>query len=388
VSKTMFLRFQLAEAKGEIPTGSAVGLTYATIAEAGAKSVANGFYGQEAVAEALSGVQKDNVGQTTAQREQTMMDLAEGVIRDIRPVTRALTEAHTTSDFPLALANLRTRILRKAYTGALSDWRSFASVLTVPDFKNIRGLRLSEIGGLKLRPEGTDVKFASFGESEDGYRVGNYERGLAYTWEMWENDEVGAFMRGLESLGRAAKRTEIEVVMQAIASGLTRITDVGQTGAPTIATIKAVRLAFAQRAFKDSDGTDVPYGFDITDIIFGTENRDAIQQLLVAETEPGASGNRGNTPNILRGFATPHFERLLSKYIGTDFVVFDNQVDWLEVAFKEGFQGGPKTYTKIPDVKEEPGEGSFANHTFEVKLGHVIGAKVIDPMGAARVGGA
>lgn len=382
----MFLRFQLAEAKGEIPAGTAVGLTYATIAEAGAKAVATGFYGREAIAEALGEVQK--TAQTDAQREQTMLELAEGVIRDIRPVARALSEAHTTSDFPLALANLRTRTLRKAYEGAISDWRSFASVLTVPDFKNIRGLRLTEIGGLKLRPEGTDVKFASFGESEDGYRVGNYERGLAYTWEMWENDEVGAFMRGLESLGRAAKRTEVEVVMQAIAAGLTRITDAGQAGAPTIATIKAVRTAFGLRAFLDSDGSSVSYGFDITDIIFGTENRDAVQQIITAETEPGTGGNRGNTPNVLRGFATPHFERLLSKYIGTDFVVFDNQVDWLEVAFKEGFQGGPKTYTKIPDVKEEPGEGSFANHTFEVKLGHVLGAKVIDPAGAARVAGA
>lgn len=385
MSKTMLLRFQLAEAKGHIPANTAVGLTYATIAEAGAKAVANGFYGKDAVSEAVGEVEKAYTGTDTAQREQRMMDLAEGVIKDIRPVTRALSEAHTTSDFPLALANLRTRTLRKAYEGALSDWRSFASVLTVPDFKNIRGLRLSEIGGLKLRAEGTDVKFASFGESEDGYRVGNYERGLAYTWEMWENDEVGAFMRGLESLGRAAKRTEVEVVMSAIAAGLTQITEAAQIGAPTVNTIKAIRQAFAQRTFKDSDGTDVPFGFDITDIIFGTENRDAIQQILTAETEPGASNNRGNNPNVLRGFATPHFERLLSRYLGTDIVVFDNQVDWLEVAFKEGFQGGPKTYTKIPDVQEEPGEGSFANHTFEVKLGHVIGAKVIDPSGAARV---
>lgn len=383
MSKTLLLKFQLAEASGEIPRGSAYGLTCATIAEMAIKKLAEGFYGESVINKAMQAVQESKT-----KSEQDLLDYSESVIEDIAEVTSILKETHTTSDFPIALANLRKRELRAAYEGPVSDWRSFASVTQTPDFKPIRSLGFSELPELLLRPEGSDVKFASFSEREDGYSVMHYERGISYTWEMWKNDEYGAFQKAMLSMGRAARRLEAMVVFRAILAGLPRITTSGIAGAPTIATLKALRQDFGTRSFTDSDGVSIPLGYDITDIVYGIANRDSILQILTAETEPATGGQKGNFANILRGAFTSHFERLWDRIFGTDYVVFDNQVDWLEVAFLDEFANGPLIYTRLPDVREHPTQGSFRNHNFEVKIGHALGAKVIEPNGAARVAGA
>ncbi len=392
MSKTLYLKMQLAEANGEIPKGTAMAATDALIAEAGVQAFYRGYHGPQNVTDALSDARKARAGLSDADAERQVEQLADEFVDSIGPLMAAqrFSDTHTTSDFPLALANLRQRTLLPAYAGPISNWRSFASVITVPDFKTIRTLRLSETGELKQRGETDDVEFTTFTEAEGGYRVANFERGLRYTWEMSKNDEVGAWQRGMESLGRGAGRTEAIVVFKAILDGLTagKITAAGDgAGVPTIDLVKKVRAKFAARTFKDDDGNDLEYGFDITDLIFGTANRDAFSVINTAETEPGASNNRGNNPNVLRGAFTPHLERLWSRVFGSDYVAYDSMVQWLEVAFLEGFQGGPLTYTELPSTREYQDQGSFTNHSFAVKVGHTLGARVVDDKGAVLVQG-
>lgn len=389
MSKTLLLKMQLAEAKGEIPTGTAQAATDAVIVEAGTRAFYQGYHGAQNVADAYTAVRAERATLSDAQVEAQVESLADEFIDSIGPLMAAqrLTDTHTTSDLPLALANLRQRTLLPAYQGPISNWRSFARVITVPDFKTIRTLRLSEMGELALRPEKEDVQYATFSEAEGGYRVANYEKALAYTWEMSQNDEVGVFTRGLESLGRGAGRTEAIVVFKAILDGLSsgKITVAGDgSGAPTIDTIKKLRAKFAARTFKDGDGNDLEYGVDITDIIFGTANRDAFN---LANTQEYEDARSGRTPNILRGAFQLHLERLWSRVFGQDYVAFDRMVDWLEVAFLEGFAGGPLTYTEMPTTREYQDQGSFRNHSFAVKVGHVLGARVVDPNGAVLVQG-
>lgn len=385
MSKYLYQKMLLAEARGEIPDGQAGRLTAATIIESGLRAMARGYYGPAAVSDAL----KDVRSLSTAQREAEAERIADSLIADCRPMNRALQDAQTTSDFPLALANLRTRVLRPTNSPVVtSDWRNWNTrVRTVPDFKNIRGLRLSIPGDLLPRAEAEDVKYTSWGESEDGYRVGNFERAASYTWEMHLNDEIGLFDSLMEEMGKAALRTEVRVVFQAIYDGLPQVTDPAQAGAASIATLKAVRTAFGTQTATNADGVADDLGRDITDIIFGTDQRDVIAQILAQEFENGSGGARGGTPNVLRGAFTMHFERLWRRVFGPDYVVFDNTVQWLEVAYLSGFQGGPKTYQKLPNVDVFGDEGSFENHTLSVKVGHTLGAKVVDPTGAARIKG-
>lgn len=381
MSKYLHARMELAEAKGEIPQGTAFGLTQATILEAGVRAMMDGYYGPKTVSDALLEVSKDK---SVAKDEQLALDIADSIIDDVRNVGQILLDTHTTSDFPIALANLRRRTLRAAYEGVESNWRSFASVITVPDFKNIRAIRLSELPELKLRKEDEDVQYMTFSESEEGYRIANYERAFGYTWEMWLNDEIGLFQRMLRSAGRGAARTEAVIVFTAVKDGLSQTTPSGEgAGGPTVKRTQEVRAALAAKTFQDSDGNNIPYGYDLTDVIFGTNWRDVVHTTLNTQF----TDFQGGTPNVMQNAFTPHLERMWQRVMGTDWVAYDNSVEWLEVAFLQGFQGGPKTYTQLIDVREHPNEGSFSNHRLGIKLGHTLGAKVIDATGAIRVKG-
>jgi hypothetical protein len=380
LSKQLYMRFQLAEARGQIKEGTAAQATFATLAEKGVRAAAEGYYGKAAVAKARS----------DAKAEQDTLDLADELLQDIAPMSRAMLNSygmqatHTTSDFPLALSNLRQRELRDAYEGEPSNWRSFASVRTVSDFKAIRALRFTELPELRLRPEGTDVTYTSFSESEEGYRVANYERAVKYTWEMWKNDDVGGFTRMAESLGRGAARTEVLVVLQAIADGLARTALTAGAGAPTIDRLAEMERRLAERTFADSDGGTNTYGFRLTDVIHGTAQRQFINAVLTQQFRTF----QGGETNPMNGAFDTHLEPLWSRVLGNDLVAYDRNAEWLEVAFLEGFQGGMKTYVKLPDVTDHVDEGAFADHSLHIKGGHSLGAKVLDSNAAIRTEGA
>lgn len=379
MSKTLFLRNETLEAKGVIPEGMAAAVTYAAVLERGTRAFYEGFYGKD-LGQAIS----------AAKAEQGTLDINDSIIDDIRPMLDAYKRGgflatHTTSDFPLALMNLRTRSIIGEYTGQPSTWREWVSrTRTTPDFRQIRTIQFDQMPELRLRPEGADVEYATFGESEDGYSVANFELAVKYTWEMWLADDLGAFDIAMRSLGRAARRTEALVILRAIDAGVARSAATGIiTGAPTIEAVAAARQALARREFTDSDGNPVPFGYRATDILFGGTEEDAVYVTLNQRT---IDGNEAGAPNTNRGLR-PHVEPLWNRVLGTDWLLFDRETDWLEVAFLEGFQGGPRTYTQLPDVREYPSQGSFANHSLAVKVGHNLGAKVLDDSGVVRVEG-
>lgn len=391
MSKTLLLKMQLAEAKGEIPAGTAQAAADSIVVETGVRAFYKGYYGAENLNSATQDAKKELASLTDSQVEQHAENLADELVDALGPMMAAqrLTDTHTTSDLPLALANLRQRTLLPAYQGPISNWRAALNpdIITVPDFKTIRTLRLSEMGELLPRAELEDVKYATFTEAEGGYRVVNNERAVAYSWEMSKNDEVGAFARGLESLGRGASRSEAMIIFRAIKDGLTptKITSAGEgAGVPTVDLIKKLRAKFSSATFKDGDDNDLEYGFDITDLVFGTSQRDVMNLINTQEYEDARAGR---TPNILRGAFQLHLERLWSRVFGQDYVAYDRMMQWLQVAFLEGFEGGPLTYTEMPTTREYQDQGSFKNHSLAVKVGHTLGARVVDPNAAVLVQG-
>jgi hypothetical protein len=371
ISKTLALKMSLAEAKGQIPEGTAIPLTFASIAEVGVRAACEGYYGPKAVGDAI----------TNAKAEQMALDASDEIIADIRPLTRMLQATHTTSDFPLALSNLRQRRIYESYAGQDSQWRDYATVITVPDFKPIRSLRLAGLPELRLRPEATDVTYATFGEAEGGYRIANYEKAVKYTWEMNLADDVGQFTRQLEALGRGAARTEALVVFQAIADGVARTALTAGIGAPTIDRLAEMERRLAEKTLTDAEqGTSIEYGFVMTDVIHGTRQRQYINAVLNQQFRDFQGGN----PNPMNGAFNAHLEPLWTRVLANDLIGYDRGVEWLEVAFLEGFQGGPRTYVKLPDERDFPDEGSFADHTLHVKVGHNLGSKVIAPEAVIR----
>lgn len=388
MSKTMFLKMQLAEARGKIPQGTAAALTYATILEAGVRGVADGYYGAHAVRQAE---------ESAAKIEQAALDSMDDMLDDIKAITKVYGDVETalrsvagpkavmtTSDFPTALALLRTR-LRPEETRGRPTWRNWIPerlIGTTPDFKPIRGVKMTELGELKLRPEGTDVQYTKLAFTPDHFMVANYERGIDYTWEMWLNDELSVFVRAARRLGEGGFRTEGLVVFGTVDAGVAREVDITPTR-PDGNAIAAARKALALRTITDVDGVSSTGVMRATDIVVGPEYEDDVEVALNTRYQNFAEGK----PDTNYRKLTPHVERLWNRVMGTDWIVFDNEVDWIDVRFLEGFQGGPKTYTKMPDVNEYPEEGSFANHAFHLKVGHTLGAKIVEPDAVVRVQG-
>lgn len=393
MSKTLMNKYELAEARGKIPQGAAAGLTYATILELGVRAAAEGYYGSPAVRQA----------ETAAKNEQAALDISDDVLADIASITRVYGDlgrfvgeqlggkmgaVHTTSDFPAALANLRQRIVRQDTPIATAAWRSWIParlVGTTPDFKPIRGLNMTEMGELKLRPEATDVQFTTLGFTGDHFMIANYERALAYTWEMWLNDDLDAFARALRRMGEGAMRTEALVIFNAILNGVSRSSETGiTTGAPDSAHLTAARKAMAARTVTDVDGVSSLGAIVATDLVHGTEWQDTVEIALNTRYSDFAEGK----PNPIYRGLTPHMERLWARVFTSDWILFDRDIDFIDVRFLEGFQGGPLTYAKMPDVTTHPDQGSFANHSLSVKVGHTLGAKITNAKGILRNQGA
>lgn len=393
MSKALYSRFRLAEANHTIPEGSATALTYATILELGVRAAAEGYYGNASVNEATG----------AAKNEQLALDIADDTLADIAAITKVYSNLerfigeqtgagfkalNTTSDFPTALANLRARTIRQDLPIAQPSWRSWIParmVGTTPDFKPIRGLSMTEMGELLIRPEATDVQYTSMGWTSDHFMIANYERALQYTWEAWLNDEIDAFGRALRRLGEGAKRTEAIVVLNAILNGVSRSSESGiTTGGPTATNLSAARAAMAARTITDIDGVATIGAIVATDLVVPSVWTDTAALALNTQW----TNFVGGTPNVSFNSVTPHTDRLMGRVFASDWILFDNTIDFIDVRFLQGFEGGPMTYTKMPDVNEHPDQGSFANHALSVKVGHALGAKIVNAQGVLRNQGA
>jgi hypothetical protein len=244
---------------------------------------------------------------------------------------------------------------------------------------------MTEMGELKLRPEGGDVQYTTLGFTADHFMVANYERALQYTWEAWLNDEVSAFARGLRKLGEGARRTEAIVIFNAILNGVTRSSETGvTTGAPNATRIAAARAAMAARTVTDVDGVETVGEIMATDIVYPNQWRDEVEIALGTQYTDFQAG----APNVVYRSLQPHLERLWSRVFTSDWILLDNTIDWIDVRFLQGFEGGPQTYTKMPNVQESPDQGSFENHSLSVKVGHTLGALVTNTDGVLRNQGA
>lgn len=253
------------------------------------------------------------------------------------------------------------------------------------DFKQIKGVRVDNFDRLIARPEGTDVEYAKFGYTEDGYQVVNYELAFGFTWEMWKNDDLSLLEIAMLNLGKAARRSRSMVVLEAILSALAPTT-VGTPGGPTIARLdQLITEEFGQ----ENDDQGKPMGVSLTDIAFPTTWKTAALASLNSQNVLGPTAASTPEANPVYGCATPHEERLMRAVLGSDWLAWDNHVSWLEFAVLDDFQRGPRTYTQLPDVNgENVDQGSFSNHSLAIKLGDAFGAKVTTDKGVRRIKGA
>jgi hypothetical protein len=392
-SKQILHAYQLAEARGTIPEGHVNRLAVATVLAAGVTAFHRAYFGDKEWGKA---VEDSRVAKHES--HELAMGLVENVLlSDVKPILRQLGAVQTTTDFPLALAQIRERVRRGSYNPVESSFWQVATRRTAQDFKKLRGVRTDPFNRLPKRPEGTDVEYADFGSTEDGYQVANYELAVALTWEAWINDDISEFVTALANLGVAGRRTRGLVMFEAL-KAITRTTPSGANDEGTAAAGGPTRanLVWAYQTLADqtnADGKPIPRL--LTDIAVPAKWTITGRQALNSEFTVLAGGSgksRESQNNAAFGLAQMNVEAMMAEVTAgtstaTDWLAYDRTQQFMEFAALRGYEGGPRTFTKMPDVVETDMEGSFDNKSIAVKVSDNVGAKVVDEKSVLLVAG-
>lgn len=174
-------------------------------------------------------------------------------------LTRAL---HTTSDFPNLLTATGNRILMPAYRAAESQLKQLARQRTADDFRPMSLLKLGEFGKLQKVTEAGEIKALTTGEAKEGYSLETFGGMFNLSRKAIINDDLGAFARWAEMMGRAAAETEADQLV-ALLTGNPVMEDgnalfhadhgnLSATGAaPDVDSLSAARLALRRQTGLD-----------------------------------------------------------------------------------------------------------------------------------------
>jgi len=106
-------------------------------------------------------------------------------------LTRAV-GAHSTSDFPLLLADAANKALSAQYQAATPTYRSIAAQKPFSDFKSAKFLRLGDFPTFKNLSEGGEPEFGTISENQETVTADEFATGIAIGRKALINDDLSA----------------------------------------------------------------------------------------------------------------------------------------------------------------------------------------------------
>ncbi|PRX29011.1 prohead serine protease [Meinhardsimonia xiamenensis] len=289
---------------------------------------------------------------------------------------------HSTSDFPLILANVANKTLRQAYTRAARTFTRWARRRTISDFKQVSVTQLSGAPSLVYVPESGEFRYGTISESREVYALLTYGRIIGITRQVLINDDLDAFTRIPAAFGAAAADLESDIVYSILSTNPQMgdgnpLFDAAHGNEGTAAAITEDSLAEAYRKFAAQTGLD---GRKISVLprwlIVPPGSRAVEARKHVTATTPASASDVNAFAGQLEVVEEP---RLLPDS-GTDpwFLAADAaRIDTVEYAYLEGQEG---VYTEVRQGFEVDG--------VEIKARHDFAAKAIDWRGLFRNAGA
>lgn len=120
--------------------------------------------------------------------------------------------ALATSDFPIILANVANKTLRRGYEAAPQTFKPFTKQTSAPDFKTIQRSAFGDAPTLKKVNEHGEFTVGTIGEGKESYQLATYGRIVAITRQTIINDDLGAFADLPSKFGVAAANLESDIV--------------------------------------------------------------------------------------------------------------------------------------------------------------------------------
>ncbi len=286
----------------------------------------------------------------------------------------------TTSDFPYLLASAQGKAMQARYVMYPAQWRAFCDVVTAPDFKTQKLIRLGDFPTLPEIKEAGEYGYVKLSEEQETWALAKRGHIFPLSWEAIVNDDLGAFGRLLVAQGRAAAMTD-DVVAFAIVTGNPAMGDGnnlfdaanhsnlaqgGDIGAPSIATYNAMELAMlSQQGVGSND-----YIMAIPAVILAAVAlKGTVSTLNQSQDDPTASSDVRRAANIWRDRLNPVHHPLLDASSSTAwYVCTDPAVQPAAVLGRlEGYVG--------PQLAQETG---FDADVRRYKVTHVVAAKATD----------
>ena len=126
---------------------------------------------------------------------------------------------HSTSDFPLILADVANKRLLGGYEEEPQTWAPFCTRRDLSDFKPHNNVQLQGRMTVTKTLEGGEYKGMSMVEGKSTWNLATYTGKLLWTRQMIINDDLNAFEKVIMLAGRGARITESDIVWALLTTG-------------------------------------------------------------------------------------------------------------------------------------------------------------------------
>jgi hypothetical protein len=278
---------------------------------------------------------------------------------------------HSTSDFPLLLADVANKTMRRAYDEAPQTFRPLVTIGTLPDFKPAKRLQLGDAPALLEIEEDGEYTAGTIGEGKEQYALASYGRKFVVTRKALVNDDLDAFSRIPMMFGRKVRILESNLVWEQITSnpvmGDTKTLFHADHGnlqtdgdAISVESLGRARAALRQQTSLDGDYLNLTAAY----LLVPTGLETKADQFVTVVT-PQEAGKVNPFQNRLQVIADPRLDA--DSATAWYLVASPAQIDIIELAYLEGEQG-PRMESRV----------DFDTDGVQMKCGIDVAAKVLD----------
>jgi hypothetical protein len=298
---------------------------------------------------------------------------------------------HTTSDFPLLLADVANKSLRADYEAAPQTFMDIVRIGSVPDFKTANRVQIGDAPSLKPVGEHGEFTRGTIEEGREQVQAASYGRVFGITRTSLVNDDLDAFSRVPAKFGRMARTLESDLVWYQIlknanmsdSNALFSAAHANYAGAGDIG---ITAISAAERAMLLQTGLDASTLIAAAPkfLIVPPSKKTQALQFVSTTLQASSIDNVNPFAGQLKVICEPRLETGIT--IGTLsatgsayawYLAADkNQVDIVELVYLEG-QSGPVIESRV----------GFDIDGLEIKCRLDVGAKVIDWRGLYKSDG-
>jgi ATP-dependent protease ClpP protease subunit len=293
---------------------------------------------------------------------------------------------HSSSDFDSLLADVANKSMLKGYEEAEETFQKWTSAGTLPDFKAARRVDLNTFPALPVVGEGAEYQYVTVGDRGETIQLATYGSLFSITRQAIINDDLDAFTRVPNKMGRAAIRT-VGNLVYAVLTGNPNMSDgvalfaAGHNNLSTGVISSANVDALATLLSRQTDGSGNTLNIEMAYLIVPRTLKGAALQVANSEFEVGASSTTKNNtvPNVVRGaFEVIADARLDGSSTAIHYAAANPNIhDTIEVAYLDGNQS--------PTLEQQ---GGWTVDGVEFKVRMDAGVKALDWRGLARTTGA